>query len=1106
MVLLSDMALPKDLDRVSVRVTQGGRTLLQKESDVGPQALKLPAAFDVKATADSSPVTVRALGFKSGEARVERDAVTPIPDGYVGELRLALDYLCVGLVESAKDGSIVSSCAAGQTCVNGACESAIVPPSDVSRTNPDARADAGADAGAAKEGCFDVMACFAAATAANVDTSRCVITLADGTNPSTVNVALKLPAGGAGICDPIACYVALTGWKLDGNEVDLPPAACKQASSQGGQIVVSTACDTAQESTPVCGDWSSVTTPVSEPTTMSSIAPSCNGSSTQACDRCGTQARTCINGVYGSWGICTGEGACQPGTTQSCAGGGSQTCSDACQWGACGCRAEQLACGSPATCVSPSDVHTCGTCTNDCTSLPGVLAKAIGCKGGECTYECAAGRADCAGGDKGCTSDFSKPATCGSCSNDCTHLPHVSGDVGCDAGTCTLSASSCAAGWGDCNGDPSDGCEAALDTPDCCGSCTTACPGSAAICDASASPARCATTCSETLCGSSCVDTSNDASNCGACGSKCASGSCTGGKCTCTGDASQPCGHCGTMNRTCNTDGSWSSWSSCSEPAGACAAATTQSCGQNKSQTCSASCAWGACACSPKFSLCGSTCVDEQTDGKNCGACGNACASGVTCQNGACSCSGAATASCGNCGTETRTCNRDGTWSAWSACTAQGCTPQTTRTCDGTGTSTCSSDCTWSACTCPSGSTLCATTCVDEQNDRLNCGACGKVCGAGLVCSSGKCVTGLTATSIACGSNFACALLAGGAVECWGDNGSDELGIGFYPYQSGPNVCPVSQYCSTKPLSALSSSDATALAAGVNFVCTVGDSSECWGGAVANDADTPTPLSGIGQPVSISGGDDFACAVYSDGAVGCWGDSEFGALGNGSTTSTTFVSAPGVGVAGLSTATAVAVGAYYACALLSDGTVKCWGMNSQGTLGNGSNTGPETCTAYGSTGPCSTVPVLVSGLTNVTAIAAGSSSVCALLASGTVKCWGDNTYGELGDGTMMNRYQPVAVNGLRGVTAISVGQGFACALLSNGTVQCWGLNIPVNAGRSPTPVAVAGLTGVTAISAGSGFACALTSGGVVQCWGSNSSGQLGDGTTDDSQSPVAVTP
>jgi alpha-tubulin suppressor-like RCC1 family protein len=196
-------------------------------------------------------------------------------------------------------------------------------------------------------------------------------------------------------------------------------------------------------------------------------------------------------------------------------------------------------------------------------------------------------------------------------------------------------------------------------------------------------------------------------------------------------------------------------------------------------------------------------------------------------------------------------------------------------------------------------------------------------------------------------------------------------------------------------------------------------------------------------------------------------------------------------------AIAIAAGSWHTCAVMNDGGVKCWG-SSAGTLGDGSTI---------ATGVPVGVPGLASG---VKGIAAGEDHTCALTDDGGVKCWGYNEYGQLGDGSTDDSMTPVDVSGLRsGVTAIASGSSHVCALTVAGGVKCWGYNYGDSDDRvgtaidSSIPVDVPGPLSDHVQGTVGGW-CELTPGGGVQCSGDNWMGQLGDGTTTDSDVPVDV--
>jgi alpha-tubulin suppressor-like RCC1 family protein len=195
--------------------------------------------------------------------------------------------------------------------------------------------------------------------------------------------------------------------------------------------------------------------------------------------------------------------------------------------------------------------------------------------------------------------------------------------------------------------------------------------------------------------------------------------------------------------------------------------------------------------------------------------------------------------------------------------------------------------------------------------------------------------------------------------------------------------------------------------------------------------------------------------------------------------------------------TAIACGGYHSCAIVNS-AVKCWGENTDGEVGDNS------------AGTDRTIPVQVSGLiTGASAVSASFYSSCAVV-SGSVKCWGGNSNGELGDNsTSTNSLVPVQVYGLTsGGLTLLAKRYHNCAVVSN-SAKCWGQGSNGKLGNSDNvssnvPVQVQGLTtGVTAIAGGGEHSCAVVSGS-AKCWGYNTNGQLGDGSNSNSTIPVQV--
>ncbi len=401
---------------------------------------------------------------------------------------------------------------------------------------------------------------------------------------------------------------------------------------------------------------------------------------------------------------------------------------------------------------------------------------------------------------------------------------------------------------------------------------------------------------------------------------------------------------------------------------------------------------------------------------------------------------------------------------------------------------------------CPTGQSRCGASCVDTPSDSANCGACGNACPAGTVCSSGACCgddvvegheqcddgnhrdgDGCSSTcqrqlALAVGPKFTCALPVDGSVRCWGFNDVGQLGLG----------------------------DTTSR----------GDVPGQMGAALPA-VDLGTGMTAVHIAASALG---FACALLDDATVKCWGWNAGGSLGLGDTMNRGDMpgqmgdALPAVDLGTGRTVVALSTGA--GCAVLDDGSVKCWGAGGNALgLGDFFSRGDMP----GEMGDALPAVDLGSGRRAI-GVTAGALHTCALLDGGTLKCWGDNYPGDLGLGDTVDRggmpgqmgdaLPAVDLGTGREAVAVAVGGRHTCALLDDGAVKCWGANDAGQLGLGDTrnrgdmpgqmgdalPAVDLG-TGRTAVAvaAGADHTCAVLDDGAVKCWGFNLYGELGLG-------------
>lgn len=335
----------------------------------------------------------------------------------------------------------------------------------------------------------------------------------------------------------------------------------------------------------------------------------------------------------------------------------------------------------------------------------------------------------------------------------------------------------------------------------------------------------------------------------------------------------------------------------------------------------------------------------------------------------------------------------------------------------------------------------CHAECVDTSSAVMDCGGCGTACATPpgsktITCSAGEC---------------ALTVCEPGRANC------DKL------YDNGCEVVLATsrEHCGT---------------------CNTSCATRCVDG-VCDD------------PIEVSAGPAYTCAIRASGTVWCWGDNSWGNLGIGPVAKAPVPQKVELPRAAIAIATGKVDARTHTCALLEGGAVECWGANGNGQLGTGDNL-------------ASASPLPVVDLPETIRIAVGGVHTCAVSKAHQIRCWGGNGFGQLGLGMgISDKSAPVLVT--NNVADVALGGAHSCALLQNAAVACWGANPFGQVGNGSTmtayaPANVSALIGVTSLALGSGHTCALVADGSVKCWGAGEKGQLGAGGGADTTVPQLV--
>jgi alpha-tubulin suppressor-like RCC1 family protein len=1041
------------LDSVGIVVQADGvaadaRPTLQQSFPVpassGTPPMIAPIVWEIPVSnASGAPFQATVTATGNGSVAVTATVIATVEAGERTTVTLMLTSACAG-----------KTCPSGQTCGNGTC-------GQIQTVGPGVDAGAGGGGGSRTNtgGSAGGTAAGGHAGAAGAAGAGAGGAGGAGVGGTGVGGAGVGGAAGAGATKAINGATCSAG-------TDCASTFCAQGVCCNSACTDSCyACTNALTGSSPDGTCAVVSSGLADPAEMcvAGAATSCGNTGhcdgKGACEKFGGSticlAASCGTSGFTSASICDGKGNCVAGTTTGCQG---FICS---------------ATGCATTCAADGDC-TGGYCTAGKTCAA-TLSDGSNCAANDqCTHaNCISGvccATTCAGTCMTCATGVCKPVVAGGSSNGacavgtttCGHDGNCDGNGGCRYAISTVAcgSASCSSGQltpiGACNG---------------AGACSTPAPSGCAggvVC-ASGSACKAATCtadadCVSGLClNSTCTAKAGNGSTCSA-ADQCTSGVCADGVCCAT--------TCGGTCQACNDTSNGHIVGTCSNVSGTPRTGHGTCSG---SGTCASTCNGTSASC--VYASMSTSCVSPSCSGGS--------------ETLAANCDGA-----GNCPTaKTQSC---GLYMCGATACVTSCTSNTQCV---SGAACVSGVCT----TCTSGQTVCPNACASLSNDGNNCGTCGHSC-LGGTCSGGQC----QAVAVSAGGYNTCALLANGAVSCWGDNIYGQLGNNSVASASKPALVP-------------GVSNAVAIAAGATTCAILSTGAlVCWGyngdGELANgntsSSSAPVTIGSL-KVASVAMGGDFICAALQDGTVDCWGNNGSGQLGdNGTANSSTPVK-----VSGITGAVGVTAGNGHACALLSSGGISCWGFNSEGELGNGS------------TSLDSQVPVAVTGLfAAATIVQAGNDGdhTCALEPTvegegrepnTAIVCWGTDSFGQLGDGTTNDSPSPVSTQpelyDTMGVTSgfgLALGEDHSCAMLPlPAEVECWGYNEDGELGNGTAtnnplagPQPVAGLTTAVAISAGILHTCALLANGTMTCWGSNAHGQLGNPTPTNALSPVAV--